>query len=369
MIKILFPTILILLFLLIHYLGYRRIVLRLHLSDAIRKFLMLLLGANYLGVLGYVGGRYFFDLPNGLYFLCSLSIGIGFIILPGFLLYESLHLLHRLLPFEPEKREFLKKSLDTGFMGLGAGYLGMGLFDGETTPAIFRVRIDQGRFDRPIRIAQISDLHIGGLIGRDFVRSLVEMINAEKVDLVAITGDLIDTTIDKNREAVEELLKLKSRYGTFYVVGNHEYFHGIEKILEYLRSTTIRVLENSSVNVANFHVVGLYDLFGKRYGAFLPDPAKASEGIGPAEPTLLLMHQPRGIYDLGELHPSLILSGHTHGGQLWPFGELVGLVQPYIKGLHRLGRQSAIYVNRGVGYWGPPMRIGARAEVTIIEWS
>ena len=369
MIKILFPTILILFFSFIHYLGHRRIVLRLHLSVGLRKFLTLLLGVNYLGVLGYVGGRYFFDLPNGLYFLCSLSIGVGFIIFFGIILYELLHLTQRLAPFNPQKREFLKKGFDAGFMGLGVAYLGTGLFNGETTPKIFRVRVDQGYFDRPLRIAQISDLHIGGLIGRDFVRGLVEMINAEKVDLVAITGDLIDTTIDKNREAVEELLKLQSRYGTFYVVGNHEYFHGIEEILEYLRSTTIKVLENSSRKVADFHVVGLYDLFGKRYGAFLPDPAKAFQGIDPGEPTLLLMHQPRGLYDLGDIHPSLILSGHTHGGQLWPFGELVGLVQPYIKGLHHLGRQSAIYVNRGVGYWGPPMRIGAQAEVTIIDWS
>lgn len=369
MIKILFPSILALFFAAVHSLGYRRIVLRLHIPSKLRRGFTLLLLLNYLGVLGYIGGRYLFDLPNALYFLCSLSVGVGFMIFFGILLYEILHLLHRLTPFREEKRDFLKKGIDHAFMGLGAGYLGWGLIDGETTPEIFRIKVDQGHFDRPLRIAQISDLHIGGLIGRDFVRDIVEKVNQERVDLVAITGDLIDTRIEKNRDAVEELLGLQSRYGTFYVVGNHEYFHGIEAILDYLRQTPIHVLENSSIAMEGFHIVGLYDLFGKRYGAFEPDSAKAFAGIPAHEPTLLLMHQPRGIYDLKPYHPSLILSGHTHGGQLWPFGKLVGLVQPYIKGLHLLGERSAIYVNRGVGYWGPPMRIGAQAEITIIEWS
>ena len=212
MIKTLFPSILALFFGAVHYLGYRRIVLRLHIPEKLRRVLTGLLILNYVGILGYVGGRYLFDLPNALYFLCSLSIGVGFMIFFGILLYEILHLLHRLTPFSGEKRLFLKKGIDGAFMGLGAGYLGWGLFDGETTPKIFRVKVEQGHFERPLRIAQISDLHIGGLIGRDFVRRIVEMINREKVDLVAITGDLIDTTIDKNRDAVDELLNLKSRY-------------------------------------------------------------------------------------------------------------------------------------------------------------
>ena len=369
MIRILFPSLLLLLFGAIHYLAYRRIVLRLHVSLGTKRTMGWLLTLNFLGVLGYVAGRYLVDLPSWLYFLCSLSIGVGFIIILGILLYEILHLLHRLTPFRGEKREFLKRSVDRAFMGLGAGYLGIGLFDGETRPRIFRVRVSQGLLRKPVRIAQISDLHIGGLIDRDFVRNIVRMINAEEVDLVAITGDLIDTKIDRNRDAVEELLNLRSRYGTYYVVGNHEYFHGIEEILSYLRSTPIHVLANSSLTVEDFRVVGLYDVFGKRFGSYAPDPNRAFAGIAPKIPTLLLMHQPRGIYDLGRHRPNLILSGHTHGGQLWPFGEAVRLAQPYLKGLHHLGDRQAIYVNRGVGFWGPPMRIGAQAEITIVEWS
>ncbi len=369
MIRILFPSLLLLLFGAIHYLAYRRIVLRLHVASAAKRVMGWLLILNFLGVLGYVAGRYLIDLPSWIYFLCSLSIGVSFLIFLGILLYEILHLLHRMTPFRREKREFLKRSVDRAFMGLGAGYLGVGLFDGETRPRIFRVRVDQGLLRKPVRIAQISDLHIGGLIDRDFVRDIVEKINAEEVDLVAITGDLIDTRIERNRDAVEELLKLRSRYGTFYVVGNHEYFHGIEEILAYLRTTPIHVLENGSLAVQDFRIVGLYDLFGKRFGAFAPDPDRAFAGIPAETPTLLLMHQPRGIYDLGRHRPNLILSGHTHGGQLWPFGEAVRLVQPYLKGLHPLGDRQAIYVNRGVGFWGPPMRIGAQAEITILEWS
>jgi predicted MPP superfamily phosphohydrolase len=366
---ILFPLLLLLFFTAVHYLAYSRIVRRLHLRRRVRRLLSGLLALNGLGVLSYVGGRYFFDLPAPLYFLASLSIGIGFLLFVGILAYELLHALQHHLPVNEERRAFFKQASDATFVGLGAAYIGTGLFNGETRPKIFRVRVDQGHFSSPIRIAQISDLHIGGLIDRSFVRQIVEMINREAVDLVAITGDLLDTSIGKNREAVDELLKLQSRLGTFYVVGNHEYFHGIEAILDYLRQTPITVLENDSRELEGFHIVGLYDFFGHRFGAFQPDPARAFAGIPPDRPTLLLMHQPRGIRDLETVAPSLILSGHTHGGQVAPFGRLVKLVQPYLKGLHPLGEGRAIYVNRGVGFWGPPMRIGAQSEITILEWS
>jgi predicted MPP superfamily phosphohydrolase len=365
-----FPLLLLLLFTGIHYLAYRRILLRIHLREGWRRMLTLLLLLNGMGVLTYLGGRYLFDLPAPLYFFASLSIGVGFLLLLGIAAYELLHLLQRVIPLDRERRAFFKRASDAGFVGLGAAYLGTGLFNGETHPRIFRVKVDQGHFSTPLRIAQISDLHIGGLIDRDFVRGIVEKINREAVDLVAITGDLLDTSLEKNRPAVDELLKLRSRLGTFYVVGNHEYFHGIETILAYLRGTPISVLENDSRELEDFHIVGLYDLFGHRFGSYRPDPRRAFAGIPPDRPTLLLMHQPRGIAELeGVAAPSLILSGHTHGGQIAPFGSLVKLVQPYLRGLHRLGEGRAIYVNRGVGFWGPPMRIGAQAEITILEWS
>ena len=370
MFRSLFPLLMLLLMSAIHGLAYRRILRRLHLGKRARTLLALGLGANYLGTLLYIGGRYLFDLPGGLYFFASLSVAVAFLLLFAILLYEILHILQTRLPLHPQRRRLLKRSTDLLFVGAGALYLGIGLFNGETRPTVTRVRVDQGVLQRPVRIAQISDLHIGGLVDRDFVRRIVEIINREQVDLVAITGDLIDTSVGKNLPAIEELFRLRSRWGTFYVPGNHEYFHGIEEILAYLKASPIHVLDNRSRKLGAFYVVGLTDRMGTRMGRYPPDPEGAFADVPAGAPVLLLMHQPRMLSLLGDRkpRPSLILAGHTHGGQIWPFGYLVKRIQPYLQGLHLLGPRSAIYVNRGVGYWGPPMRIGAPAEITILEW-
>ncbi|WP_457746622.1 metallophosphoesterase [Sulfurimonas sp.] len=356
-------------FIAVHYLAYSRIVKRLHVSKKTKDFFSALLLGNLLSIFAYILSRYFVDVPNVLYYFFSLSIGIGFIIFFAWIVYEFIHVVQTKVPFDSAKRDFLKKSTDIGFVSLGAGYVATGALNDETKPKIIRVEVKQQRFEKPYKIAQLSDLHIGGLIDLKFVNECVRLINKEDVDLVVITGDLIDTKIEKNRVVVDALKNLKSKYGTYYVVGNHEYFHGIEDIITYVKSLNIHVLQNSAKKIDKFYIVGLYDIFGHRYGSYEPDVNKAFENISENENTLLLMHQPRGIYELGNIKPSLILSGHTHGGQLWPFGYLVRLAQPYLKGLYKLDNRRDIYVNRGVGFWGPPMRIGAQAEITIMNWS
>ena len=356
-------------FVAVHYLAYSRVVKRLHIKEKTKEFFIAFLIANLLSIFAYILSRYFIDVPSRLYYLFSLSVGIGFLIFFSWLLYELIHLMQRAVPLDDSKRDFLKRTTDLGFISLGAGYIATGVLNDETIPKIIRVKVDQKRFERPYKIAQLSDLHIGGLIDLDFIKRCVDLINKENVDIVVITGDLIDTKIEKSKIIVDELKRLKSKYGTFYVVGNHEYFHGVFDIMQYLKSIGINVLQNSSQKIDEFYIVGLYDLFGHRYSMYQPDVKKAFENIDTDTPTLLLMHQPKGIYELKETKPSLILSGHTHGGQLWPFGYLVRLAQPYLKGLYRLDERRHIYVNRGLGFWGPPMRIGSQAEITILSWS
>lgn len=368
--NLLFPVLLGLLFVSIHYLFYSRVLLRLHLPQTLRHWLIGFLMANLTGVFGYLAGRYGFNPPHPLYFLMSLSIGVGFVLLLGIFLYETLHLLQRLVPFRAEKRLLFKRTTDMGFLALSGGYLGAGIAGGSKEPVVTFVDVDQNRFgDKSFRIVQISDMHIGGLIERDFVARSVETINRLEPDLIAITGDLVDARIDTLIEAVCELKHLKSRFGTYYVVGNHEYFHSIQETIDYVKQLGIRVLENESVRIGEFYIAGVHDLFGYRTGTFVPDIARALEGIPSDAPILLLAHQPKFIDFLGGAKPSLILSGHTHGGQFWPFGYLVSLAQPFVRGLHRLDDNCHIYVNSGIGFWGPPLRLGSQAEITCITWS
>lgn len=369
-VKLLFPLIMLTLFGMIHYLGYTRIVKRLHISVKSMHLLRTLLILDYLAVFGYLIARYFQDVPMPLYYLFSLSIGVGFTILIALILYEFLHLLQHTIPFRAERRALFKRTSDIGFLSLGVAYIGSAIAEGSKEPIVEYINVDQERFGgESYRIVQISDMHIGGLIEEAFVHRCVETINALEADLVVITGDLADAPVMRIKEALDGLTGLKSRYGTFYIVGNHEYFHGIDETMTYLKGLGITVLENRSKQIAKFWITGVYDVFGHRFGKYIPDISLATEEIPEDANTLLLAHQPRFLNELGTFAPSLMLSGHTHGGQIWPFGYLVRLTQPYLKGLHSIGDKRHIYVNSGIGFWGPKMRLGSRSEITCIDWS
>ncbi len=368
--KLLFFSLFFLFFGAIHYLAHRRIVKKMHISAPSKRVLDIFLILNFLGNIGYVGARYAVDIPKPLYALFSISIGVGFIILIFLVFYELLHLLQRRIPFRDDRRILFKRVSDAAFLSAAAGVTGLCIYEGSKRPAIRRVDIRQNRFGgESYKIVQISDMHIGGLIERDFVKESVAQINALKPDLVAITGDLTDLPVKKIADAIQELANIESRFGTFYVPGNHEYFHGIEETLTFIEDLGIEVLGNEARNIGPFWVAGVYDLFGFRYRKFFPDIEKATANIPDGATTLLLAHQPRFVKHLERFKPSLMLCGHTHGGQIWPFGYLVRLQQPYLKGLYSMSEESYIYVNSGIGFWGPPMRLGTSAEITLIVWS
>ena len=177
--------------------------------------------------------------------------------------------------------------------------------------------------------------------------------------------DLSGGDIENN---LNELKNIKSQYGTYFIVGNHEYFHGARDIMDYLMSINIHVLENSNYYIGEkdigFNLAGVYDIFGYKANYLKPDINKALIGTSNS-PTVLLAHQPKFIDEV--VNVDLVLSGHTHGGQIFPFNYLVKLAQPYIKGLHQHNEHTQIYVNKGTGFWGPPMRLGATAEITKIQ--
>jgi len=189
-----------------------------------------------------------------------------------------------------------------------------------------------------------------------------------------ITGDLVDASVARLGPALAPLAKLDARCGVAFVTGNHEYYSGAREWVDFLRSRGIRVLLNQRIEIgdgdpagATFDLAGIPDPGGARLGAdHRPDVGRALAGRDPDRGLVLLAHQPRQI-ELAKGHGvGLQLSGHTHGGQLWPFGALVALTQPWIAGLHRADDGTAIYVSRGTGFWGPPMRVGNPAEIASI---
>jgi predicted MPP superfamily phosphohydrolase len=274
----------------------------------------------------------------------------------------------------PERRVFLARSL-AGAAAIGSGgvaFAGYRSATGEIVTPEVSVKLE--RLPPALsgfRIAQLSDVHIGPLLGHRFLESVVEKTNAQRPDLIVITGDLVDATVSVIGKQLEALSKLRARHGVAFVTGNHEYYSGALDWIEHLRKRGIRVLMNERVSIgdagASFDLAGLPDIrAGKQIPEHAVDMKRTLLGRDPGRELVLLAHQPAAI-DYAEKHGvGLMISGHTHGGQMWPFGALVSLVQPYVAGLYRHPDGSQVYVSRGTGFWGPPMRVGNPAEIASL---
>ncbi len=224
---------------------------------------------------------------------------------------------------------------------------------------------------RGFTIVQLSDIHVSSTIRRRYIEAIVEASNDLKPDLVAITGDLVDGGVPALREHIAPLARLTSRHGTYVCTGNHEYYSGAPAWVDELRRIGLTVLENEHVVLdhegASLTVAGVTDFTAHHFDPEKrSDPMAAVAGAPMGVPRVLLAHQPRSAPAAQEAGFDLQLSGHTHGGQFWPWMYFVPLQQPYVHGLHRLGR-LAIYVSRGTGYWGPPKRFGAPSEITRLR--
>jgi predicted MPP superfamily phosphohydrolase len=220
-------------------------------------------------------------------------------------------------------------------------------------------------------IAQVSDVHVGPTIRREYVEAIVATVNRLDADLVAVTGDLVDGSVAQLADHVAPLAGLRSKEGTFFVTGNHEYYSGAPAWVRELRRIGLVVLMNEHVVVrrgdASLVVAGVTDYSAGHFDrAEASDPRAALAGSPPAAFRLLLAHQPRSADAAEAAGFGLQLSGHTHGGQFWPWNHFVRLQQPFTAGLHRW-RSLWVYTSRGTGYWGPPKRFGAPSEVTLLR--
>jgi predicted MPP superfamily phosphohydrolase len=214
------------------------------------------------------------------------------------------------------------------------------------------------------RIVQLSDLHVGSTIQRSFVDRVVDRTNDLAPDLVAVTGDVADGFVPELRDHVAPLGRLRAPLGTFFVTGNHEYYWDPRGWMRELERLGIDVLSNEHRLIergrGRLLLAGVTDL------SAASNPHAAVAGAPDSDVRILLAHQPRSAFAAQDAGFDLQLSGHTHGGQYFPFNVLVRLFQPFVAGLHRL-EAMWLYVSRGTGYWGPPLRFGAPSEITLIE--
>lgn len=251
----------------------------------------------------------------------------------------------------------------------------IGYINARRIPRVARVTVPIADLPEALHgftIAQITDLHVGPTIKRAYVAGVVNRLNALNPDLIAMTGDLVDGDVHALGPHIAPLAGMSARHGVFAVTGNHEYYSGVEQWISEYERLGMRVLMNEHAvvehNGAPLVVAGVTDFSaGKFDAARASDPARALTGA-PAgvTPTILLAHQPRSAPAAADAGFDLQLSGHTHGGQFWPWGLFVPLQQPFTAGLHRLGRLW-IYTSRGTGYWGPPKRFGAPSEITLLR--
>ncbi|MET8508894.1 metallophosphoesterase [Streptomyces sp. NPDC004787] len=272
-------------------------------------------------------------------------------------------------PAGMSRRLFVNRVVSGSAAALAVGTVGYGTYGVLRGPRVKRVTVPLAKLPRAAhgyRIAVVSDIHLGPILGRAHTQRIVDTINATQPDLVAVVGDLVDGSVADLGPAAEPLAGLRSRDGAFFVTGNHEYFSGADAWVDHVRELGLRPLRNARVEIgAGFDLAGVDDVAGEREGQG-PDFGKALGDRDRARTAVLLTHQPIVIDDAVRHGVDLQLSGHTHGGQLWPGNLVAELANPTVAGLERYG-DTQLYVSRGAGAWGPPVRVGAPSDITVVE--
>ncbi|MFI6806755.1 metallophosphoesterase [Streptomyces luteogriseus] len=271
-------------------------------------------------------------------------------------------------PAGPTRRLFVSRVVAGAAAAAAVGTVGYGTYGVLRGPKVKRVTVPLAKLPRAAhgyRIAVVSDVHLGPVLGRGFAQKVVDTINATQPDLIAVVGDLVDGSVKDLGPAAAPLARLRARHGSYFVTGNHEYFSGAEQWVEEVRRLGITPLENARREMPYFDLAGVNDVAGEDEGQG-PDFAKALGDRDTARACVLLAHQPVQIHDAVEHGVDLQLSGHTHGGQLWPGNLIASGANPTLAGLDRYG-DTQLYVSRGAGAWGPPTRVGAPSDITLIE--
>lgn len=312
--------------------------------------------------------------PPGVTAALLFGWGIVLYTLMALLMLEAVRFSSRLTkkteePMNPERRLLLSRAAAAGAVAVGAGATSFGAFRAFNPPQITEVPVKMPGLPRALdgfTIVQLSDIHVGAVIQERFLDQLVNTANFARPDLVAITGDLVDGSPDVLGRYVSRMKNLQAKYGTFFVSGNHDYYSGWEEWARALPGVGFTVLRNRFVTIgdagASFDLVGVDD-WGGRWGNAGYDLEKATAGRDPTRASVLMAHQPNGLELAAAKNIGLQLSGHTHGGQMFP-GTLISEVM-WGSRSHGLSKfeNTQLYTSAGCGFVGPPVRVGAPPEV------
>jgi len=368
----------------VHFYFFRRLVVAPMLPPPWRTVVKVtLIGLTFSFPLTFFLGRTL-DINLARFFLFPIYIWMGVLLILFFLLLgidvlRGLGWLgarlsgHEGLVVDPGRRLALARVIAGVSAGTALTAAAVAVWRGLGRLIVKRVEVSLPRLPQDLdgfTIAQLTDLHLGAMRGGAWLRQVVERTNGLKPDIIAITGDLADASVEQLPGEVATLQKLQAPHGIFFVTGNHEYFYDLHGWLKQLGDMGVRVLRNERVAVrrhgAAFDLAGIDDHEGRRlapgHGA---DVAAAMRGHDPGRASVLLAHQPRAVKEAAKNGVGLVLCGHTHGGQIWPWNYLVYLQQPYVSGLHN-HQGTQIYVSQGTGFWGPPMRLGSTSEITLV---
>lgn len=304
-----------------------------------------------------------------LYIITSSFIGFTFMMFVVAVIYDLTITVSRKMPVDHSRRRMLKLIFDVTMLVAAFAYLLRGFSQGIKFPVLNQVKVKVKDFPfKKFNLVQLTDVHVGRTIKREFIEKLVAETNKLKPDMVVITGDLVDLPIIRIEYDLYPLKDLQAP--TYFILGNHEYFHGVGETVAYIKELGITPLLNEHVVIGKgrqqFNLVGLTDVIGWRVDFHPPDTAAAYKNLDQKKPCIVLAHQPKMIDEMDDYRCDLMLSGHTHGGQIFPFGLLVMAAQPYLSGLHTHVPNRQIFVSRGTGYWGPPLRFLAPSEISQI---
>lgn len=298
------------------------------------------------------------------YKIAIYSIGFSFM---SFCILAPSDLLGVLLANRQKKqRQVLRIFYDIVVVVALISYLIFGYFNATKTQIKER-SVELKGLETPLKAVFVSDLHLGDYLDGNYSAKLAKLINAQNADMTFIVGDFIDTKAHKLNGHLEPFKALNNK--AFFVTGNHEYYHGAKEIIEKIKEQNIVVLENSSQDYKGLNIAGINDIQARKFSQEA-DIKTALKDINSSLPTILLTHQPKSIKDFDDDDLSkidLILSGHTHAGQIFPFSLLVWLAQGYIYGEYKISENSKLIISSGTGFWGPPMRILSNSEIVVLN--
>jgi hypothetical protein len=285
-----------------------------------------------------------------LYSTASIWLGMVFLLLSILLVYEVLRFV---IPLQQKTAAYVITCMAVALSVYG---LVNALFVMVKT-----VDIPMPGLEKPLKIVQLSDIHVGTIHNSGFLTRIVEKTNVLDPDLVLITGDLFDGIGPVNSHTVQPLANIKAK--TYFVIGNHERYDDMEKIQSIVMAAGVEILRNRIVDFRGVQIVGV--------DAAIRDGEKGNPVVGTlpidrAKPSILMFHVPVGMEDAVKAGINLQLSGHTHNGQLFPFTLFAKMLYPQVQGLYRFNGMR-LYVSPGTGTWGPPMRLGSSNEITLIN--